>query len=272
MEVAEERTQKAKRNNFPWTVAREFTLVNYVFKEKGHLRTDVNLNDKFNAISRKIVADQAFPTESSLDGAALKKKWERLAAAADAKYAISEEGANLSHLEEDGTQTEKLILSMLREKFETARAKDEQKAKDTERNEKMLTHERTMLARQDKRERDVQSDELSDCSGSTDNRSKKSKTSHSKSPPEFDFEKEVLNSLKEDPRIIELEIAERKQKMENEIADRAFSREMELRRAEAEERNAYERTRADVERCKADVATANMQKMMLEFLYKHMNK
>jgi hypothetical protein len=71
MEVAEKRTQKAKRNNFPWTEAREFTLVNYVFKEKGHLKTDVNLNDKFNAISRKIVADQAFPTESSLDGAAL---------------------------------------------------------------------------------------------------------------------------------------------------------------------------------------------------------
>lgn len=103
---------KVKRVNFPWTESREFTLVNYVFKEKGHLRTDVNLNDKFNTISRKIISDLVFPSENLPDGAALNKKWERLAAAVDAKFAISEEGANLSHLEEEATQTEKLVISM----------------------------------------------------------------------------------------------------------------------------------------------------------------
>ena len=60
MEVVAERVVKRKKSHFPWTESREFTLANYVFKERGHLRTDVNMNDKFNAISRKIIVGNFF--------------------------------------------------------------------------------------------------------------------------------------------------------------------------------------------------------------------
>ena len=50
------------------------------------------------------------------------------------------------------------------------------------------------------------------------------------SSSEFDFEVEVLKSLKDDPRIIEIEIAKRKQKMDDAAADCAHFREIEMRR------------------------------------------
>lgn len=282
MENVADPKPKAKRVNFPWTDARELTLVNYVFKESGHLRTDINLADKFTAISRKIVSDRAFATENLLDGAALKKKWDRLAAAVETKYALSEEGANLSHLEDDATPTDKLIIEMLLERFNQAKAKDEQKAKDMERNEKMLTHEKNMLARQDKSQIEDQSgarqiedlsgasvDEVSDCS---DSGSKNKKSRTSSSYPAFDFEVEILKSLKEDPRLIEIEIAERQQKLEDAKADRAHTREIELRRIQAEERTSLERSKADLERSKADFAAATAQQMMMEFFSRNMGK
>ena len=58
----------------------------------------------------------------------------------------------MSGLEETATETVKLILCMLRERFELTKSKDEQKAKDAERNEKMLTHEKFVLRLQVKRE------------------------------------------------------------------------------------------------------------------------
>ena len=76
-QVADEVSKrKGKRTNFPWTEAREFTFVNYIFKEKGHLRTDTNMIDKFNNISLKLRIDSAFAGREFLDGAALKKKWD----------------------------------------------------------------------------------------------------------------------------------------------------------------------------------------------------
>lgn len=203
-----------------------------------------------------------------------------MALAVDAKYAISEEGANLSHLEEEATETEKLILSMLQEKFESAKAKDEQKAKDQARNEKMLTHERNMLARQDKRGRsnstDSQADDDSDCSDNLDVKGKKPRPvkapSTAGSSPENDFDIQILNCLKDDPRIVEIEIAERRQKLDDAAADRAHSREIELRRVQAEERVSLERSKADLERSKADYASATAQQMMMEFFTRNMAK
>ena len=149
-QVAQVSAKKVKRAHFPWTEAREFTLVNYIYKEKGHLRTETNMVDKFNSISLKLRIDSAFIGREFLDGTALKKKWDRISPCVDLKYAISAEGANLSSLEEEPSPLEKLVLDLLKERYETSKAKDEQKAKDKIRNEKMLTHEKSMLQRQDK--------------------------------------------------------------------------------------------------------------------------
>lgn len=269
---------KLAKKKFGWNPQRELTLVHYVLKEKGYIRTDINLTDKFNTISRKVNTEQDF-AGSQLDGAALKKKWDRISLTIDTKYSISMEGANLSGLDEEPSEIEKLVLQMLRERFETAKVKEEQKAKDTERNEKMLTHERKMLARQDKEE-DMPDDELSDCSSDVtrnDNLAAKkprkniSPVTTSTASPVFDFELEVINALKEDPRIVDIEVAERRQKLEDAHADKAHARDMEMRRAIADENVALERAKADCERSKADQLTANAQLMMMEFLKKAMN-
>jgi hypothetical protein len=50
-QVAEVVANRGKRSHFPWNPGREFTLVNHIFLEKGQLRTDTNMIDKFNNIS-----------------------------------------------------------------------------------------------------------------------------------------------------------------------------------------------------------------------------
>lgn len=141
----------------------------------------------------------------------------------------------------------------------------------------MLTPERNMIARQDKysdSSSNTPSDEVSDCSdGSSKTTKKRSKCSPSETSastaPKFDFEVEVLKALKENPRLIEMELAERKQKLEDSVADKAQARDIEMMRAKAEERISIERAKADFERSKADQLVANTQLKLLEFLTKN---
>ena len=210
--------------------------MNYIFKEKGHLRTDTNMVDKFTNISLKLRIDSAFIGREFLDGAALKKKWDRISSCVDLKYAISAEGANLSCLEEEPSALEKLVL-----------------AKDKIRNEKMLTHEKSMLQRQDKNaevislaDADAEADgDVSDCSeGGSDKITafKKPKVSREKvsTPQLFDFEVDIINALKDDPRLVEIEVAERKGKLDDSLTDKIHSRDMGIRRMEADERMSLE--------------------------------
>jgi hypothetical protein len=285
-EVVEPPAKKGKRVNFPWTASREFTFVNYILLEKGHLKTDTNMVDKFNAISFKLRVDSAFIGRDFLDGAALKKKWDRMSSLVDAKYGISSEGANLSGLEEEPSEVEKLILDLLKERFDTKKAKDEQSLKDKIRNEKMLTHEKTMLKRQEKGNDEViiVDEVVSDCSedgteGSNIPTKPKQRKNNCGPPEMLEFEKQIVEALKEDPRILELEIEERRRKIEDANSDRAFYREMESRRFESEQRVATERARyemekakADMERSKADQAMAASQLRMMEFFAQQMNK
>lgn len=281
-EIENPPTQKAAKpvkRNFAWTEQKELTLANYVFKEKGYMRTDTNLTDKFTAVSIKISSDQAF-SGAMLDGAALKKKWDRIAFNVDTKYAISVEGANLSGLDEEPSELDKLVLTMLKERFETAKAKEDQKVKDKERNDKMITHEKKMLARHDRHEEEEFSaaspeDVVSDCSdGSTvvpkTNKRRRSPSFQQQDKAGEDFEVEVLKAMKDDPRLLELEIAERKQRLEDSIADRAHARDIEKRRVDSEEKMSFERSKAEMERSKADLAASNLQMKMMEFFARNM--
>lgn len=270
-----EAEKKGRKGHFPWNEAREFTLVNYVYKEKGYIKTETSLVDKFSSMSLKIRLDSAFQGREFLDGSALKKKWDRLCDVVDKKYSLSSEGANLSGLEEEPSEVEKLIIDMLKEKFDYGKSKDEQKLKDKVRNEKMLTHEKSMLNRQDKNSSVAEdlsviddNSEVSDVGG-TD---KKKPRLSNNSPPHqvFDFEVEVVKALKDDPRLVEIEIAERRQKLEDSVADKAHSRDIENRRMLVEERMSLERSKAETERSRADQAMAAAQMKMMEMFSKHM--
>ena len=74
--------------------------------------------------------------------------------------------------------------------------------------------------------------------------------------------------MKDDPRLVEIEVAERKRKMDDSTADKIRSRDMEIRRMEAEERMSLER--AELERSKDDQALATAQLKMLEMFTNHL--
>ena len=117
--------------------------------------------------------------------------------------------------------------------------------------------------------------DVSDCSeGGSDTSTvfKKPKVSREKtSPPQlFDFEVEIISALKDDPRLVEIEVAERKRKLDDSVADKIHLRDMEIRRMEADERMSMERSRAELERSKADQALASVQLKMLEMFTNHL--
>ena len=287
--VDEPAAKKAKRTNFSWTSAREFTLVNYIFLEKGHLKTYTNMVDKFNALSLKLRVDSAFVGRYFLDGAALKKKFDRLCAVVDTKYSISSEGANLSGLEAEPTDVEKLILDLLKERFDTKKAKDEQTLKDKIRNEKMLTHEKSILKWQDKGNDEViiVYEVVSDCSDGSEEsyitKKPKPQVKNNCSPLEMlDFEKQVVEVLKEDriPEFLNLRSRRGEEaKMTGPDNDRAYYREVENKRFESNERVVserasyeMERSKADMKRSKADQTMAATQLRMMEFFTQQMNQ
>ena len=257
-----------RRPHFAWTEAREFTLVNLVFKEKGHLRTDVNLQDKFDNVSRRFMLDASLGMGNALNGYALKKKWDRLSGAVEVKYALLEEGANLSGLPEEPTPTEQLILNMLKQKFDMTKSKEEQKAKDAERNKKMLTHEKNILAWMDRKEEPVD-ESPEEIDGSITKKRKGGPAPFCSPTPVQDFEVEILNALKGDPRLVEIEIDERKMKMQIANEDRAHIRELEKMKLISEDRVSIERAKADQERAKADFAAASAQQLMMDFISKN---
>lgn len=253
--------------------------MNLVYKEKGHLRTDVNMQDKFDSISHKFMRDASLQIGSTLDGNALKKKWDRLSGAVEIKYALLEEGANLSGLPEEPSRSEKLILEMLKQKFDLAKTKEEQKVKDAERNKKMLTHEKNILAWMDKKDPpidvDVDVDETADKNEWPDTVDSSITKKRRGGPAPFcsptpvnDFEVEILNVLKGDPRLIDLEVEERKMKIQIAAEDRAHARELEMLKHISDERVSMERVKADQDRAKADLAAATAQQFMMDFLSK----
>jgi hypothetical protein len=107
-----------------------------VLKKKGHLKTDMNQETKFNLVANDLVrmVDTPFFCSPLITGHNLKAKWNRIASEFQTKFALTKEGANLSDLAE-ASKYEKLVISMLERKAE----------KKKEMQKKLLTHEANVL-------------------------------------------------------------------------------------------------------------------------------
>jgi hypothetical protein len=89
------------------------------------------------------------PALSSLKGKVAEKKFKRMWADCDKKYAISQEGANLSGLPEVADQIDKVLYNMIVEVAKTKQVKDEQTAKEKRREKTMMEHEKMILSKHD---------------------------------------------------------------------------------------------------------------------------
>ena len=138
--------KKMKIGNFPWTETLNGKFAQAVLKRKGHLKTDMNQETKFNLVANDLVqmVDTPFFCSPLITGSNLKAKWNRIVSEFQTKFALTREGANLSGLAE-ASEYEKLVLSMLERKAGEEAEKDAESEKKKETQKKLLTHEANIL-------------------------------------------------------------------------------------------------------------------------------
>ena len=138
-DIEKQKTKKAEPN-FAWNEELDFLFVNCCFRFKVHIKeSGKTLGDKFMLITAAMVAHPAFQG-SDMTAQALQRKWDRIAATVKRTYALDSEGANLSGLGEEVSETDRLVHQMLKVKKDEKVLAEELKEKARERNAKMLVN------------------------------------------------------------------------------------------------------------------------------------
>jgi hypothetical protein len=197
-----------------WTEENKHLFYGIVMKHNAYKRSAENLAEKFKRVSIDLFNERSIKGKyKTLDGPTLQTRWSRLTKAFKSSGAFIQEGANTSGLEEM-SNSDKLMKNMLQEIAETEKAKDDEKEKNSKREQSMLTHEANVL----KRQKFVE-DKENFCD-KTDN--DKDNTPSTMTPVDS-FETSLLKAVATDPRLVE-----------DELKDREFRRELEKRRLELE--------------------------------------
>ena len=131
----------------PWTPEQEALLVDEVHKNKACERGDMGA--KFEAISEALFNYPTFKAYKKVKGPTLQKKFNRLKEQCKRDWAMDGEGANLSGLAsmdtDDFPQYKKVLYRMIVKEMKACNEKEAATAKDKQRNESMLTHEKVSL-------------------------------------------------------------------------------------------------------------------------------
>lgn len=127
-----------------WTDHLELYLVNSALKHKAYKRTEIKKDDKWNNVASDIIV--AFLAMSGMiKGTVAKKKFERMWDDCGKKYALTEEGANLSGLPDKASPVEKILISMIIEVEKTKTVREQQNEKEKKRERSMMGIEKTIL-------------------------------------------------------------------------------------------------------------------------------
>jgi glycerol-3-phosphate cytidylyltransferase-like family protein len=145
--LAEEQANgRAKTKSIIWDEQREHILAAIVLKHKAYKKTKGDKKeDKWERVKRDVFRMAAFNSFTPID---LSKKWERMVKYVKAKFALEEEGANLSGLPENLPSSVHLVYQMTVEVMQTQLEAREATEKEKARNHAMLTHEENVLAMQ----------------------------------------------------------------------------------------------------------------------------
>ena len=237
-----------------WTEQHLFILAGVVKQKLAYKKSDDTMAVKFQLVADELFSGKysIFPPHLKIQGPAVNRKFLRLWSSVKAATALEEEGANLSGLPEEAAESFKLVYNMIVEVMQSDNEKKAVTEKQRQRNNQMLTHESSMLASalhrvaatpssssdaiiapESRGVRSVSSDMFGDVlsSDSEDDGNRHHEVAKKviiKSTPNKSIEQtkavDLVSLLKKDPRMVEIELAEReynlkRRKQEDEAQD-----------------------------------------------------
>jgi hypothetical protein len=146
--------KKIKLNSVYWSNQLLHILAASVLKHKAYLRTEVIMEMKWTNVKGDLLNHPSFiqlvANGIVITTEQLKKRFERMQKDIIKKFALEEEGANLSGLPEESEPHEELVIQMIREMQKQKGYKAAETAKKAKRNLNMLAHEAAVLPLQTK--------------------------------------------------------------------------------------------------------------------------
>ena len=193
---------------------------------------------------------------------------------AEKKYGISEEGANLSGLDEDDAdEFIKLILSMAEDKFTDKKEREEKKEKEAKKKQAIFTHEVSQLEQQQRLdfatyEVNLETPDTGPSSGSSGSSGNKKSRYYSNNPFKWieDLTKDEgdTSSLAAEEKRMDMELGRKKKEQDMELEAKRFSEnaENDKKRLALEER----RLEIDQLRLQQEMENSKRQTAMFETL------
>ena len=136
---------RGRKNAVVWSEQKELALVTLVLKHKAYKKTDKKKEEKWAAVKQELFQLACFQGDPECSVSNIAKKYERMESDISKRFSLTQEGANLSGLPEHCSEMEHTIYSMVVEKLNTQREKEELSKKEQARENSMLTHETNIL-------------------------------------------------------------------------------------------------------------------------------
>ena len=214
-ESAETSRKKEKVGYCRWTEEQELFFVRKMLLLKAHLRDGTStVKSKFEQVHKALVESRLFndlKESDSFNPDMLYAKWRNLSKTIAQRTATFSEGANLSGLPEEKPEIVSLVQSMIEEAGELTNHRKEKSNKAKKMEKSLLTHESSI---QGIRVHVASESSVEECNSPDSSLSSSSSSGKKSSYQPAEFSSTVLNMLRPDPRLIDLEIEERKQKLE----------------------------------------------------------
>jgi hypothetical protein len=130
-----------QKEYFNWTEPRKHRFAIIVQKYDGHKKTGETMKDKWAKILSKVESEQEMFAGLAIKQEGLKNQFDRLKQQVLKECGISEEGANLSGLPEEGSEYQKLMICLAKEDWQIENCKKDKKDKKRGVQKALLTHE-----------------------------------------------------------------------------------------------------------------------------------
>lgn len=119
----------AGRVHFIWTDNAMKLLINSAYKQEAYKKTSMNMELKWEMVRSELIAHDPFRNHPEVTAKNLRQKFNRFKDDVNKKYALEQEGANLSGLAEHISDCDEMMVGILQELAEMKDERDENKEK-----------------------------------------------------------------------------------------------------------------------------------------------
>jgi hypothetical protein len=117
------------RVHFIWTDNAMKLLINSAYKQEAYKKTSMNMELKWEMVRSELIAHDPFRNHPEVTAKNLRQKFNRFKDDVNKKYALEQEGANLSGLAEHINDCDEMMVGILQELAEMKDERDENKEK-----------------------------------------------------------------------------------------------------------------------------------------------